>query len=390
MKNTAGRRVRLLLCLVMISIMLSGCWNYQEPQSYSYISALGLEYVDKEYITYAQILDFSSIVRQEGASASQPTPIYIGEGRGRTITEAMNQLYSTSQKQILWGHITALVISENVLRHGVEEALDLINRYREVRYNTWVFGTKQPIEELFASTPLFNANALVSILHEPANTYKQRSIIEPVYLYRFIQRYREPGETSYLPSLTTNTNHWISSEKDKLKKHKLLQVDGAYFIRSDGSLAGWIKNHDLFGIQWLNRHTARAPVTLYRDNDLLAVVVLTRPIYEVEASFHDHKVYFNIEVKLKGIVNELHENISSAELEKATEEAIRSQIRRTFDEGMKIRADIFRLGEVVYRDHLSNWKNIRETRDLVVEPDSLKQIKVKVNIRSSGKYKLRT
>ncbi|GIP32746.1 hypothetical protein [Paenibacillus sp. J2TS4] len=59
---------------------------------------------------------------------------------------------------------------------------------------------------------------------------------------------------------------------------------------------------------------------------------------------------------------------------------------------MVTNTDVFRFAEVVYRDHLSAWEQLRGGERLIIEPDSLRSIKVKVKVKitSSGKYKLRS
>lgn len=50
-------------------ILLTGCWDSKEVQSINFITAIGIDYADNQYTTYAQLIDFSSIAKQEG-----PTP----------------------------------------------------------------------------------------------------------------------------------------------------------------------------------------------------------------------------------------------------------------------------------------------------------------------------
>ncbi|MGQ8969290.1 hypothetical protein [Bacillus subtilis] len=37
----------------------------------------------------------------------------------------------------------------------VGEVLELINRYREIRYLAWLFSTREPPEEILLATPFF-------------------------------------------------------------------------------------------------------------------------------------------------------------------------------------------------------------------------------------------
>lgn len=56
----------LYILMISLSLLLTGCWDIREVQDINYISAIGVDYKDGEYIIYAQMLDFSSVAKQEG------------------------------------------------------------------------------------------------------------------------------------------------------------------------------------------------------------------------------------------------------------------------------------------------------------------------------------
>lgn len=375
--------------LLFSTLLLGGCWDSRDIQDLIYIIGLGFDFDGKGYIVYAQALDFTNVAKQESSKVASPPQIWVGKGKGHTVNDAFNDLYNSTQSRIFWGHATALLFSERLLKKGiteVDEAFDMINRFRELRYNIWMYGTDEPIEKILTIAPMFNLSPLSSILHEPSDIYRQKSVIPPVYFYEAIRSYREPGRTAYVPVLALSSSRWSKNEKP----HRLLQIKGAYF-NYNRTFRGFISYGNLYGFQWLNRKTVRAPITIYNGQKKpIASLVLTKPKYKITPSVIDGKAYFDVKLVVHANINELIDNISEKKLQKQAEMIVTSEIRKVFQNGLKIKADVFNFGDVLYKKAPHKWKEVKKRNPLVVDKDSLRSLKVFVHLSYSGKYKLRT
>ena len=90
-------------------------------------------------------------------SKSGAAPVWVGKGEGSSFTEAANDLYSTSQQRLNLGQISAILFSERLMKENkVGEVLELINRYREIRYLARLFSTREPPEEILLATPFLD------------------------------------------------------------------------------------------------------------------------------------------------------------------------------------------------------------------------------------------
>ncbi|WJH36570.1 hypothetical protein N6H14_12925 [Paenibacillus sp. CC-CFT747] len=57
--------------------------------------------------------------------------------------------------------------------------LDAVNRLRAVRYTTWVYATRIPVEKLLTVKGFFNLSPLSTLLYQPEESYRQNSFIPP-------------------------------------------------------------------------------------------------------------------------------------------------------------------------------------------------------------------
>jgi spore germination protein KC len=368
--------------VLLLPFFLTGCWSRYEVQNMNYVTAVGIDYADGQYIIYAQLLDFSTVAKLEGQQKAEQPPVWIGRGKGISFTEAANDLYSTSQQRLNWGQISAILFSERLLKERkVGEVLELIDRYREIRYLAWVFSTRDPLDEVLIATPFFRLSPKASILHNPEQNYRQLSILAPIRLQKFVMDSNEKAKTSYIPELSVRKDQW----KENQKPHELLRYSGIQIYDKDKYYAR-MSLEEIKGLPWLNKHTIRLPVDLFSDNKLVAVLVAEKPEYDVKPRVKYDKAYFDISVKVKAGVNELHADVTEQELTQLAQKEIEHQIRQTFQTAFEKRIDIYNLGESLFRRNPYAWKRIAS--GTVLNKDSLRTINVNVQIVYPGRYKL--
>ncbi|WP_026073598.1 Ger(x)C family spore germination protein [Robertmurraya massiliosenegalensis] len=370
---------------LFLLLTLTGCWSRYEVQNMNYATAVGIDYVDGQYTLYVQLLDFSTVAKLEGQQKAEQPPVWVAKGEGSSFTEAANDLYSTSQQRLNWGQISAILFSERLMKENkVGEVLELINRYREIRYLAWLFSTREPLEEILLATPFFRLSPKASILHNPEQSFRQFSILAPVRLQQFVLDSNEKARTSYIPELSLRKGQWQESNKPK----ELLRYSGVQ-VYDLNNYYGRMDLKDLSGMPWLSTHTIRVPLDLFTEEKLAAVLIAEKPKYEVTPIVKLNKAYFDISVKVKAGINELHTDLTEKELTQMAQEKIEEQIRKTYQTAFKEGIDIYNLGESLYRKHPHQWKSIATGKQqLVLNQDSLRHVKVEVNIVYPGRYKL--
>jgi len=376
------RKLFLISIITLFSSVLSGCWNIKEVQDTYYVAALGMDYKDGKYIAYAQLLDFSNVARLEGARPDKQPPVWIGRGEGITMTEALNQLYKDAQQRLFWGHVSTLILSNKLLEQDIKTSIDFINRYREIRYNILLYATKESIEDVFKTKSFFTLSGLSTILHEPREGYKQRSYIQPIQFFQFIRDSDPVGQTAYIPSIKISTENW----KEEDNKAPLLRNDGAFFVRNK-HLQGWLSESDLNGLRWMDEKTVRSPLWIVEDDQPIVSIVLEKPKIKITPVIHNEQVIYNINIVVQAGINEKLKEISENKLIANTEKIIRDEILKTFEKGVEINSDVYKLGEILYRENPQKWnKEIKEKR-FFLNKDSIEQINIQVNLVNSGKLK---
>lgn len=366
------------LCVVL----LAGCGQTEELEHMFYVHAIGIDYQDQKYTVYAQILDFTTFAKQEGSNGESATKegAWVGKGIGDTILEAIHNLYATSQRSIYWGHLNAVVLHESVLKTGVQEAFDLMTRFNELRYTLWVFGTREPVQDVLLAAPILESTPIFSQIGDPDDVYKQSSFILRKRLYRVIYEMDEPSKTLLIPMLTLSRGHW----SDRQEKFDSLRVGGVAILKGDQYLARMTRSQ-VKGVRWLQEETVRTPLPVGSPQWPEAALLLEHPEVKITPSVRGGQPYFNIDIKVKGSLSEARRKIPRKELLKKAEEQIRAEIRDTYREGLKRQADVLNLLDALYRKDVRQWKKLSQSGKFLLNESSLEKINVEVRIISGGR-----
>lgn len=379
-------RRMLLLANIALMFALTACWNSKDIQNMAYVTGIGFDYENGKYVTYVQLLNFSNVAKSETNLSGKNIPTWIGKGEGTTITQSFNSIYSTAQLRVFWGHVKAIVFSDRFLEDGerLKASYDFVNRYREIRYNIPVYGTREPMREIFAMKSNLNISPLRTLMESPEMTYSQRSCIMPLYGYKLVALINEPAGAPLLPSLAIDRKAWTEDQEHR----PMFKIDGGYFFK--GSTAkDWFSEDELQGYRWMQKKLQRSIINIPNDERPQAAIVLEDPRTEAHHELRDGQPYYNISIKLNAYVDELRQNLTKKEIENMTAQVIQRQIRHTYDKGLARGVDIFNFTECLYRENPRKWREMDEQGERMIKPDSLNTIHVKVNLQHSGKYKLR-
>ncbi|WCN37567.1 Ger(x)C family spore germination protein [Aneurinibacillus uraniidurans] len=365
-------------------LFLTGCWDMKEVEHTRYVYSIGVDYVNNNQVIYTQLIPFTNIAKQEGGGGLKPVPIWIGKSVGKTFDIATDNLYKTAQQRYSWGHVAALVFTERALKNKkvIENVLDVLERYNEIRKTIWVSGTTESLNDLLIAKPSMSFSIAYSRLSDPDDMYLQYSIVKPITLREFMISTKESGATTIIPYLKISKSNW----KEDKKKKEVLTLDGVGILQQ-GKFQGHIPRTKMQGIRWMQKQTVRTPLYIFDGKKPVASLTLGKPKIKIKPQMKNGKAMFNVKVSVKGAIIEMGKTLTQEQLQKRAEDRIQGEIRRTFQEGVKMNADVFQLSNTLYRENPRAWHEVAKNNKLEISNDSLNSIEVKVGIYSSGKAK---
>ncbi|MCP8970457.1 Ger(x)C family spore germination protein [Ectobacillus ponti] len=363
-------------------LCLTGCWDVREVEHVWYINSLGIDYEKGRYILYPQFINFATLAKQEGSANRTPQPIYVGKGSSPVIDEAAFDFYESAQQRLSWEHIKTIVFSERVLRDGdLNQLDDFLSRFFQFRNTPWVFGTKEPIQDLLTTGSILNISPLYTTLNIPNEVTKQYSIFQPARLYRLRADFYEPGMTTAIPFLSITKERWKANKKN----FPIMRYSGAAFLASK-RYAGYLPVGDLAGLHWTNENMFRAPLMLKQEGKPVAEVVLRKPKLKIASRIEQGKPHFSVNVKAEGDIFQILKYIPVSEMEKLAQKQIADEIKQTYQAALKKKIDVYQLSQALYRSNPAVWNKHEVDGILPLAPSSL-DVGVQVTIITSGQWK---
>lgn len=367
-----------ILCFILVVIVcpiMSGCWDITEPQRMYYINAVGVDYEDNKYKVYLQIINFADVAKTD-IPTGNAAPSEIGFAEGKTIEEAIYKLYRSSDQEIFWGHMRYLLFSERAMENERSiPVIDTFIRFRETRYQIWVFCTKDPIRDMLLITPILKDSLTSSKLSNPINTIEQESFIDPKNLRELVIGLNEPSHEVSIPYVTIMKN-W---ETD-VEKMEETTFAGVGILSKDG-FKGFIKDASARGNQWMHDKTNRGEVTIKLDGDErdYLTIDIDKLTVEVKPIVKKQKpVEFEIDIHVHATLNGFKGTIDSSEITKKIIEQMKKEVTETYEEGLKLDTDIYRLSEYLYRSNVKEWKKIEKDGKIPLTKESISKINIHV------------
>ncbi|TQR28967.1 Ger(x)C family spore germination protein [Lysinibacillus sphaericus] len=374
------KKFMLIVSLTAV-LLLAGCWDVKEPQRMYYIDGIGIDYKDGQYEIYMQIINFANVAKSEGPTP-QAAPSEIGFAKGKTMEEAFFKLYRSIDQKVFWGHMTFILFSENALKdENSIPVIDSFLRHRETRYQILTYVTKDPIKDILLITPILNKSLTASKLSNPLHTKELQTYVEPVDLRKLIISLNEPSHEVNLPLVTINKN-WETTNKPTEET----ALSGFGVVSKDG-FKGYINDGNARGIQWMFHKKTRGDVTIKLNNKEkeFLTVDLEKLSTKIKPIVKNNEVTFEAEIKLNAIINGFQGKVNTDQIREGIIKEVKKDIKKSYEAGIELDVDVFRLSEHLYRKNVKAWKKIQKDGKIPLTADSLSKVNVIVNKVNPGR-----
>ncbi|MGP3609809.1 Ger(x)C family spore germination protein [Anoxybacillus sp. PDR2] len=373
------RAIPLLLSLTL----LTGCWGTKDIDHIVYVHAMGVDYKDHKFIVYVQFINFTGLAKTNAGGGQQRVDTAVGKATGETFNIVTDNIYPSIQQMVSWGQIKGIVFTERALKaKPVKDVLDLIDRYNEIRHTLWVYATKEPLDKLFSTVPLLQTSVYFSLLGNPEDIFQQSSFIRPIRLNRFESDLNEPGKTARVPYLGISEKTW----EENHQKKPMLTLSGICFMRQH-EVQKCFNRSKIMGIRWVEEKISRTPIYIKKGKKVVASVVVLGPKAKIAYKMNKGTPEFTVELKVQGSIIEVLQPLTEKELIDLAQKTIEKEIKDLYELGRKYDIDMLNLSEILYRENPAAWKRITVDKALPLKKDTLKDVKVKLSISTSGERK---
>ena len=352
-----NRKLRLLIVHLSIClIMLTGCWNYREIEKMAIVAGVAIDKENGEYLLTAEIIKTSG--EKEVKTSSQTV-----EGKGETIFDAVRNVIETSGKKLYWSHAKVIIISQDIAREGIVQAIDWLNRDQETRMSLDLLISKEKTaKEVLKNKGVAEISAFK--LYDTLTAEKNLSKAPRTAIYELVNTLAGSGKSATLPSVgcsitqgerTSDLSGTAMFHRDKLIDF-LSGDDTKYFLFAIGKVKGGLL------VQKQDNVDRPFNVSIEILKDLTKTKV--KPVYS------DGKLSMKMNIDVNASLGEIggSDNLigrpQQDDLKKEIEETLRANVLRVIKKvQQEYGSDIFGFGSIIKGDMPELWKGIEKDWD---------------------------
>ncbi|NOU64788.1 Ger(x)C family spore germination protein [Paenibacillus sp. LMG 31461] len=381
-----------LTVLILCLLMLTGCWSRRELNELLIVLGVGVDWKDGEYLVSFQVVNPSEISAQRRGGDRPPSTLY--QGRGKTLFEAARSLTAEAPRKVYMGHLQMYIIGEELAKRGIKDILDNSVRDNELRMDFNIVVARGDMAE---------------------NMLKLFTPVEKLPSYS-MQQSLQTSQKSWAPTVAMTMDEALNKLSGKgfelaLTGIKLIgdtaigdtKTNVEYFqppsrfrytgiaVFKDDKLIGWLNEQESKGYTDITNNLDSTSIEIACGEQRYTGIEITSSDSKLKASVQDGKPKIDVSIRAEAnIVDRQCRNIDLTDpqtikqLEQETKQIIQSNAEATVARAKKMKSDIIGFGNQLGKDQPAYWKEVKETWNDDLFPQTIVQYKIELFIRKTG------
>lgn len=401
-------RVRIILVVILLGLclLLSGCWDRRELQERNFVLAVGIDYADqpadskekaeqrvtsfvqphgrKVYELSLQVLNISTSGGSSGSGESgakgTPKQFVIGT-TGQTMFEMVRDLSGQVGRSLWFEHIQAIVINEEILKQdGIKPIIDFFSRDSEMRARVRVITTPGQARKILEyQTPNGEPSGLFLnylLRNHVKNTHLMGARTDVGYVLQYLA-----NKTDFvLPRVEIGGD--------------VLKIGGGVFIKKD-KMVGTMDEYTTTGVKLIRATEKSALITVpcpeHPEN------VFTFELFQHDTKLTPHvegdNIYFTLDIYMIGNIGEMQRcpgeghKTTDTKFLRAMEVAFAEEVERTvlhaWHTNQEYQVDVLAAGTALKSYEPKTWEKVKDNWDEIFATVPLIP-SVNVTIRGAG------
>ncbi|KHL94158.1 hypothetical protein QW71_19030 [Paenibacillus sp. IHB B 3415] len=374
--NTQRRALCLILCLPLLSALLSGCWDDRELNELGVTSGSAYDWDNNEWKATYQVINPSSGASGMGGSGGGSTsspPFVTFTVKGRTIMEAIERTNLTSTREMFFSHSRITVIGESLAKHGINQLIDMFLRKQDARETVYVFISKGEAGDILDQLMQLTKNQGAGIQLMIEQESRLLSFYPGTRLFELAMALSSESGSAVLPEILLTGPDIMdeTSETGRTDLSSRLALGRLGVIKGE-KFVGWLSQKQAFGLSFMTDNIETATIAFAsqpRKSDKLdASFILQNSWTNVHPVWAKDHFIMDIDIKGSGVLTELgsvmdlNDRKAISEMEASLERQVLDLVNNSWTEVKKLGADVTGFAVRVHRSDRKRWKQIEKEK----------------------------
>jgi spore germination protein KC len=327
--------MRLACLLLATALLLTGCWDNQEPRRRAYVLGMGVDpdKNDPSGLVVTLQIPLPVSTKQMGGPGTA-RDYYLVKGTGRNVLEAFGDIQSRVSRELFFGQMRTVLFSSHLPATLLGQVMEAFERNPDIEETIYVLVARGRADTVLQSfTPQERLPALY--FNHAMESVQRRATYEPVRIWEFWRTVQTPGWEPVVPVAQ-------AAAKDEIRLEGLA-------VFHNYELRGFLEKNEAQGYLWLTG-VARGAVETFPVDEGQAVIRSLQVRRNASVRFAGGRPVIQVSLYATGeVANPGGLTGEIAALEAGAERAILAQTRAVLTKAQEqYRSDIFGFGKLLY------------------------------------------
>lgn len=387
------RKVLIIILLVIIPLLISGCWGRRETREMNLSTALGFDKIMVNGRPQYHITILSSKPQQAGGGATgssgginEPQKGSTGQViylTGDTLWDAGRNWNLRSSRRLFIGQVLVVVIGEDTARQGITQIIDFLNRHQDMRERGWVIVCQGSAADFLNAQPEYEPMLSLEISGIMRDAWLRASKAKGVDLFNVSYDLLTPGKEAVIPYMTLFTPPEPSSpikqqnreptsaaqtsgQQGSQPQKQTFSIAGSAVFKSD-RMVGLLNEKENQGQLFLSNQVKGGTIPIaIESSDKNASIRLKGSKTRIKPVFSQDGVTLDINIKAEGDLLEEDNDVfrisktDFKKVEELTRHEIERRCRLALQKSLELESDIFGFGDKIHRSDPQQWQQIKD------------------------------
>ncbi len=352
------KAIFLAVIIILTSVVQTGCWNRRELNTIAIVMGVGIDKgkENNEIEMTAQIVDTSNTKSGSGESGNSSAYINIS-GRGKSVISIFRNFTHEISRKPYISHNQMIIFGNDYAKEGINSSIDFFMRAREARLTVNVFVAKNDAKDIFEADPNL-ATIPVSDVANRVQVQKETSTTAVLTVMDLMICLDSKTRCAVAPIVD------LKDSEDK----KIAIISGGAVFKGD-KVVGELDKTETRGYLWITDKVKSGIIDIDVENEQMAIEIVNSETKTSPKINEDGTVSVTIKIKESGNISSFtgKENLAAVDkltdVENITAEYIKAEVKSAIDKAIELNADIFGIGDMLYKQSPKKWKDLENNWD---------------------------
>lgn len=304
--------------------------------------------------------DVSSLSSGTGQATKQQS--YNISSEGKTMLEAVRNLWTFADRRPYYGHTEIILIGEDIAKEGILKYLDYVSRDHQFRHNSRIYIVKGSTANSLVENTHTSGVFIGDVLRNLENNIVGLSISSTVSIAEAMFIFDNPNVSTFIPCIEKVKK----VTKEAQDRDKFDMAIKGYAVFKGDKLSRYLQDKESRGINWVKNRIASGVILVKgkKGEDISLEIINSQTRMKPQMTKDTISCTINISVNTNideiTAPDDIFDRSGINYLNEQQEKAIKAEIENVLTIAQKANLDFFGIIQEFHMKYPVSWKEIEK------------------------------